>query len=130
MDITLPFFDPPPPCVDSFNTLSMGKNRHFWTPSPLILFVCNRRDTIQYQGGLRSRKLGQAPMLLVFLTPRQALSSHPHQQMVCLYRLQDTWLIVHYNYNTTHTMKPRDPLLLFNGTLCCRMSPTGKVAIS
>ena len=46
------------------------------------LFVCNRGDTIQYHGGLRSRELGQAPMLLVFLNPRQALSSHPRQQMV------------------------------------------------
>ena len=43
------------------------------------VFVCNRGDTIQYQGGLGSRKLGQAPLLLVFLTPRQALSSHPRQ---------------------------------------------------
>ena len=32
------------------------------------LFVCNRGDTIQYHGSLRSRELGQAPMLLVFLT--------------------------------------------------------------
>ena len=31
----------------------------------------------KYHGGLLSRELGQAPMLLVFLTPRQALSSHP-----------------------------------------------------
>ena len=44
------------------------------------LFVCNRGDTIQYHGSLRSREL--APKLLVFLTPRQALSSHPRQQMV------------------------------------------------
>ena len=29
--------------------------------------------------GIRSRELCQAPMLLVFLTPRQALSSHPRQ---------------------------------------------------
>ena len=43
-----------------------------------VLF-CNRGDTIQYHGGLRSRELCQAPMLLVFLTPRQALSSHPRQ---------------------------------------------------
>ena len=34
---------------------------------------------MQYHGGLRSRELCQAPMLLVFLTPRQALSSHPRQ---------------------------------------------------
>ena len=52
-------------------------------------FVCNRGYTIQYHGGLRSRELGQAPMLQVFLTPRQALSSHMHQQMVRLYWLQD-----------------------------------------
>ena len=33
---------------------------------------------MQYRGSLRARELGQAqaPMLLVFLTPRQALSSH------------------------------------------------------
>ena len=37
---------------------------------------------MQYHGGLLSRELGQAPMILVCLTPRQALSSHPHQQMV------------------------------------------------
>ena len=48
----------------------------------VILFVCNRGDTVQHHGGLRSRELGQAPMLQVFLTPRQALSSHPHQQKV------------------------------------------------
>ena len=27
----------PPPCVDSFYTLSVDKNRHFLTPYPLIL---------------------------------------------------------------------------------------------
>ena len=32
MDRILPFFDPPP-CVDSFYTLSVDKNRHFLTPS-------------------------------------------------------------------------------------------------
>ena len=37
VDIILPFFDPPPPCVDSFHTLSVDKNRHFLIPSPLIL---------------------------------------------------------------------------------------------
>ena len=44
-----------------------------------FFLFCNRGDTIQYHGGLRSRELCQAPMLLVFLTPRQALSSHPRQ---------------------------------------------------
>ena len=46
-----------------------------------VLF-CGRRDTVQYHGGLPSRELGQAHMLQVFLTPRQALSSHLRQQMV------------------------------------------------
>ena len=50
----------------------------------ICLFV-----TIQCHGSLKSRELGQAPMLLVFLTPRQALSSHPRQQMEWLCWLQD-----------------------------------------
>ena len=36
VDRILTFFDPPP-CVDSFYTLSVDKNRHFWPPPPLIL---------------------------------------------------------------------------------------------
>ena len=52
------------------------------------LFVCNKGDTILYQGGHPSRELGQVSILQVFLIPRQGLSSHPHQQMVCLYWLQ------------------------------------------
>ena len=31
------FLTLPPPCVDSFHTLSVDKNRHFWPPPPLIL---------------------------------------------------------------------------------------------
>ena len=49
------------------------------------LFVC----TAQYHGSLRSRESGQAPMLQVFLMPRQGLSSHLRQQMVWLYWPQD-----------------------------------------
>ena len=37
VDRNLSFFDPPPLCVDIFHTLSVDKNRHFLTPSPLIL---------------------------------------------------------------------------------------------
>ena len=48
----------------------------------VCLFVCNRGDTIQYHNSLQSRELGQAPMLQVFLTPMQALSSYLRQQMV------------------------------------------------
>ena len=73
----------------------------------VFCFVCNREDTIQYHGGLRSRELGQAPMLLVFLTPRQVLSSHPLQQMVWLYWLQDrdsipNWYTINHP-TTLHT---------------------------
>jgi hypothetical protein len=38
------------------------------------VIVCNRGDTIQYHGGLRSRELGQAPMLQVFLTPDDTMA--------------------------------------------------------
>ena len=73
----------------------------------ILLFVCNRGDTIQYHGGLRSRELGQAPILLVFLTPRLALSSHPRQQMVGLYWLEDrdsmpNWYTINHP-TTLHT---------------------------
>ena len=37
VDRILRFLTPPLPCVDSFYTLSVDKNRHFLTPSPLIL---------------------------------------------------------------------------------------------
>ena len=46
---------------------------------PLFNFFFVTGDTIQCHGGLRLRELCHAPMLLVFLTPRQALSSHPCQ---------------------------------------------------
>jgi hypothetical protein len=39
----------------------------------LCLFVTEEiLYTIQYHGGLKLRELGQTPMLMVFLTPRQA----------------------------------------------------------
>ena len=41
--------------------LSWKKNIFF-----VCLFVCNRGDTVQYHGSLRSRELGQAPMLQDF----------------------------------------------------------------
>ena len=33
------------------------------------------------------------------------------------------------SYNTSHTIKPSDPLLLADVPLCCGMYPTGKVDI-
>ena len=41
-------------------------------------------------------------------------------------------ILVHYqpSYNTSHTMKPSDPLLLANVILHCGMYPAGKVDIS
>ena len=103
------------------------------------LFVRNRRDTIQYHGGLQSRELGQAPTLQVFLTPRQASSSHPRQQNLLNrwsdyigYRIEIECLIgvLSTILHTSHTMKSSDPLLLVNGTFRCGMYPAGKVAIS
>ena len=38
LDSILPFFYPHP-CVDSFYTLSMDKNRHFWPPPPHLVHV-------------------------------------------------------------------------------------------
>ena len=67
----------------------------------LNLFFGFLTEEIQYHDGLRSRELGQAPMPLVFLTPRQALSSHPHQQMVLLYWLQDRDSMPNW-YNINH----------------------------
>jgi hypothetical protein len=43
----------------------------------------------QYYDGHPIKGVMPSPMLLAFLTPRQALSFHPHQQMVRLYWLQD-----------------------------------------
>ena len=43
-----------------------------WSIYFVCLFVCNRGDTVQYHGSLRSRELGQASIIQVFLTPRQA----------------------------------------------------------
>ena len=41
-------------------------------------------------------------------------------------------ILVHYqpSYNTSHTMKPSDPLLLTDVALRCGMYPAGKVDIS
>ena len=54
-------------------------------------FFCNGVDALQYFICLQSRKLGQSPMLLVFLFSRQGLSSHQVCQFlyfakVCLSR--------------------------------------------
>ena len=94
----------------------MSSNFWAYEAAQKVLFVCNRGVTAQYHGCLQSRELGQAPMLLMFLTPKQALSSHPR--------------LVHYqsSYNTAQAWW--NPLLLADGTLLCRMYPTGKVAIS
>ena len=46
--------------------------------------------------------------------------------------LEIVTILVHYqpSYNTSHTMKLSDPLLLADDTLCSGMYPAGKVAIS
>ena len=66
------------------------------------MFVCNRTDTIS----LPSRELGQAPMLLVFLTLRQALSSHQRQQLVLMYWLQDRDGMPNQPTNSSQARRP------------------------
>jgi hypothetical protein len=46
--------------------------------------------------------------------------------------LEIVTILVHYqlSYNTSHTMKPSDPLLLTDDALRCGMYPAGKVGIS
>ena len=77
----------------------------------------------------------------VFLTPRQALSSHLRQtdgltvlatgkNTVCCifgYRIEIVCHVILLHFK--HTMKLSDPLLLADGTLGCRMYPAGKVAM-
>ena len=71
------------------------------------MFVCNRGDTIQYHGGLQHlRKLGQTPMLQVFLTPRPALSSHQHRTLVCLFLIWEPTLCSQWN-SKSHYCSPR-----------------------
>jgi hypothetical protein len=70
------------------------------------VFGCNRGDTIQDHSGLQTRKFGQAAIML-FLNPRQALSSHLRQQIVWLYWLQDrdsmpNWYTINHP-TTMHT---------------------------
>ena len=48
-------------------------------------------------------------MLLVFLTPRQALSSHPRQQMVWFYCIQDrNSMPIRYTINHSTTLNTHD----------------------
>ena len=83
-------------------------NFHMYINSIFVcLFVCAKGDTIWYHGGLRSRELGQAPMLLVFQTHRQALSSHPRQQMVWLFGMPNWYTINHQTTLHTHNETQR-----------------------
>ena len=52
--------------------------------------------------------------------------------LTVLARIKIVAILVHYqpSYNTSHTMKPSNPLLLTDVTLRCRMYPAGKVDIS
>ena len=52
--------------------------------------------------------------------------------LTVLARIEIVTILVHYqpSYNTSHTMKPSDPLLLADVTLRCGMYPAGKVDIS
>ena len=60
----------------------------------VCLFVTEEILNISYDGGLWLKDLGQAPMLLVFLTPRQTLSSHPCVfNMIC----GSPWIFIQIN---------------------------------
>ena len=69
--------------------------------------LCHQRTILHsITAVFRSRELCQASILLVFLTPRQALSFHPRQHMVWLYKLQDRdsihiWytILQHFTHN-------------------------------
>ena len=60
------------------------------------------------------------------------ISSQLPDGLTVLARIEIVTILVHYqpSYNTSHTMKPSDPLLLANVTLHCGMYPAGKVDIS
>ena len=62
------------------------------------------------------------------LTPK-AVSSNG---LTVLARIEIVTILVHYqlSYNTSHKMKPSNPLLLADVTLRCEMYPAGKVDIS
>ena len=81
---------------------------------------------MQYHSRLQSRELRQASLLQMLLsrqTDGLTVSATGQRQYANL---------VHYHpsYNTLHTLKSSDPLLLADGNLHCGMYPTGKVAIS
>ena len=46
------------PIITEYSGTAEGQNI-LWA-TLVIMFVCNRGDTIQYHGGLQSRELGQA----------------------------------------------------------------------
>jgi len=52
--------------------------------------------------------------------------------LTVLARTEIVAILVHYqpSYNTSHTMKPSDPVLLGDVALCCGIYPAGKVDIS
>ena len=94
-------------------------------------------NAIQYHGGLQTRKLGQAPILLFLTIGRYHLiivnrwsdSVGYRIEIVYIYNILST-ILQHFTLFASNTMKSSFPLLLADGTLCCKMYPTGKVAIS
>ena len=80
---------------------------------------------------LQTRKFGQVPMLLVFLTP--IISPTSTDGLSCIgYRIEIVCLIGTLStvlQHCKHMMKPSDPLLLADVNLCCGIYLAGKVAI-
>ena len=110
---------------------------HYWTRmnygALLHSSMSTMDNTTQYHGGHPITGVMPSPMLLMILTPRQALPSINRWSDCIGYRIEIVCLIGTLStilQHCTHTMKPSDPLLLADGTLHCGMYPAGKVAIS
>jgi hypothetical protein len=64
--------------------------------------------------------------------PKAVSSQSAIDCLTVLARIEIVAILVHYqpSYNTSHTLKPSDTLLLADVALRCRMYPAGKVDIS
>ena len=81
-------------------------------------------EEIQYHDGLRSRELGQAPILLCAPNSSAGVIISPAQTdgLTVLATGQRQYAkLVHYqpSYNTSHTMKSSHPLLLYSPMALC-----------
>ena len=71
-------------------------------------------------------------MYMVIFLPQRRYHHNLGSQDGLTNWLEIVTILGHYqpSYNTSHTMKPSDPLLLADVTLCCVIYPAGNVDIS